>query len=243
MLVDGLRFVNATSASGIPGTVDLNTIPANMIERIEVLQAGASPLYGSDAIAGVVNIITVASQEGLRASAQYGQFLDYNDGKTVDLQASYGLALPTTHIVFGGTYVKQKSVRSGDRDISQFPNPGQTACTDPVGGCSSAAVNGRFDTRTNAGPIPVWHSATSSTHSAPDSTPTLASWFLSPRPTASTSRRSTTSSLRSERYGAWLSVKQELGPTMNLRVKALYNRRNSQNQAALAAAVHRSGRR
>ena len=72
VLVDGLRFVNATAASGIPGTVDLNTSPANMIDRIEVLQAGASPLYGSDAIAGVVNIITVAQQEGLRVSSQYG---------------------------------------------------------------------------------------------------------------------------------------------------------------------------
>src|SRR6476620_10201768 len=85
VLVDGLRFVNATSASGIPATVDLNTIPANMIERIEVLQAGASPLYGSDAIAGVVNVITVSQQRGLRASAQYGQYIQ-GDGKTVDLQ-------------------------------------------------------------------------------------------------------------------------------------------------------------
>ena len=51
VLVDGLRWVNGTSASGIPANVDLNTIPSNMIERIEVLQAGASPLYGSDAIA------------------------------------------------------------------------------------------------------------------------------------------------------------------------------------------------
>src|SRR6476661_129798 len=103
-LVDGLRFVNATAASGIPGTVDLNTIPINMIDRIEVLQAGASPLYGSDAIAGVVNIITVAQQEGLRVSAQYGQFLSHDDGKTIDLQASYGLKLPTTHVVFGASY-------------------------------------------------------------------------------------------------------------------------------------------
>jgi iron complex outermembrane receptor protein len=70
VLVDGLRFVNGTSGSGIPATVDLNAIPANMIDRIEVLQAGASPLYGSDAIAGVVNVITVAQQKGLRASAQ-----------------------------------------------------------------------------------------------------------------------------------------------------------------------------
>src|SRR6202008_4308333 len=56
VLVDGLRFVSGTSGSGIPATVDLNTIPVNMIDRVEVLQAGASPLYGSDAIAGVVNI-------------------------------------------------------------------------------------------------------------------------------------------------------------------------------------------
>src|SRR3954470_14658956 len=95
VLVDGLRFVNGTSASGIPGAVDLNTIPINMIDRVEVLQAGASPLYGSDAIAGVVNIITVNQQEGLRVSAQYGQFLGEGDGKTYDLQASYGLAFPT----------------------------------------------------------------------------------------------------------------------------------------------------
>src|SRR4051794_23296288 len=87
VLVDGLRFVNGTSASGIPATVDLNTIPANMIERVEVLQSGASPLYGSDAIAGVVNIITVSKQRGLRASAQYGEYLGHGDGKTVDLQA------------------------------------------------------------------------------------------------------------------------------------------------------------
>src|SRR5258708_7187230 len=90
VLVDGLRFVNATAASGIPGTVDLNTIPANMIDRIEVLQAGASPLYGSDAIAGVVNVITVQQQRGLRASAQYGQFRQ-GDGKTQDYQAGYGI--------------------------------------------------------------------------------------------------------------------------------------------------------
>ena len=58
VLVDGLRFLNGASASGVPGSVDLNTIPESMIERVEVLQDGASTIYGSDAIAGVVNIIT-----------------------------------------------------------------------------------------------------------------------------------------------------------------------------------------
>ncbi len=74
VLVDGLRYVNGASASGIPGSVDLNSIPEGMIDRIEVLQGGASAIYGSDAIAGVVNIITRSSQNGFAASAQLGTF-------------------------------------------------------------------------------------------------------------------------------------------------------------------------
>ena len=58
ILVDGVRWVNGSSASGVSAATDLNTIPLGIIERIEVLEDGASPLYGSDAIAGVINIIT-----------------------------------------------------------------------------------------------------------------------------------------------------------------------------------------
>ena len=140
VLVDGLRFVNGTSASGIPGSVDLNTIPANMIERVEVLQAGASPLYGSDAIAGVVNVITVQQQQGLRASAQFGTFRQ-GDGHTQDYQASYGFQMARGSLVFGASYAKQEPVFSRDRSISQFPNPFQTDCGNGGGGCSSASAN------------------------------------------------------------------------------------------------------
>ncbi len=55
VLVDGLRYVNGASAAGVPGSTDLNSIPESAIERVEVLQDGASAIYGSDAIAGVVN--------------------------------------------------------------------------------------------------------------------------------------------------------------------------------------------
>ena len=51
VLVDGIRYVNGASASGVPGSTDLNSIPESMIERVEVLQDGASAIYGSDAIA------------------------------------------------------------------------------------------------------------------------------------------------------------------------------------------------
>ena len=102
VLVDGLRWVNGTAGSGIPGSVDLNTIPSSMIERIEVLQESASPIYGSDAIAGVVNVITRRSQDGFDGYAQLGQYVDDGDGLTQDYSFSYGADLSSnTHVVFG----------------------------------------------------------------------------------------------------------------------------------------------
>ncbi len=234
VLVDGIRFVNGASASGIPSTVDLNTIPVSSIDRIEVLQSGQSPLYGSDALAGVINIITKSAQQGLQLSAQYGSFL-HGDGQTQDYNGSYGLKLSRTSIVFGGSYVNQGAVKTADRSTSQFPNPFQTSCSDPIGGCSSATPNGRFVGIPGAagsltlkhGPIvgrpnynPLDPTGATSDFKAFTSADRFdfapLNYFLTP----------------SERYGAWLSVKQELSSNVNLRVKAEYSRRNSQNQAA-----------
>jgi iron complex outermembrane recepter protein len=228
VLVDGLRFVNGASASGIPSTVDLNTIPANMIERIEVLQSGQSPLYGSDALAGVVNVITKSSQKGLQASAQFGTFRQ-GDGHTQDYNASYGINAPTTNVVFGVSYVKQDAVRTRDRAISQFPNPGQTSCSDPIGGCSSAPLLGRYDVNgqslTLRAPVigrkPVYDPTlvggdfTRFTSAARFNFAPF-NYFLTP----------------SERYGGFVNIKQELTSDINLRVKAVYSHRTSQNQAA-----------
>jgi iron complex outermembrane recepter protein len=142
VLVDGLRWVPGTSASGVPGAVDLNTIPPAMISRIEVLQEGASPIYGSDAIAGVVNIITKERQDGLQASAQWGQYLSEGDGDLTDVQASWGASSGRTTIVAGVGYFNQEGVFSGDRDISRFPSPYANSCD--AGGCSSGTVLGRM---------------------------------------------------------------------------------------------------
>ncbi len=140
VLVDGLRWVNGASASGVPGSIDLNTIPTSMIERIEVLQEGASPIYGSDAISGVINIITKKDQDGFQGSAQAGMFQD-NDGFSQDYAGSWGIHDNNTHAVFGVNYSKQDPVSSSDRDISLFPTPGATACD---GACSSGTPFGRF---------------------------------------------------------------------------------------------------
>src|SRR5215207_7360396 len=142
VLVDGIRYVNGASASGVPGATDLNSIPESMIERIEVLQDGASAIYGSDAIAGVVNIITRKNQRGLRASAQLG-IMDEGDGFTRNLQLSWGNGKTASglSVVVGGNWVKQDGISSADREISQFPTPGTTACDNS---CSSGTPRGRF---------------------------------------------------------------------------------------------------
>jgi iron complex outermembrane receptor protein len=227
VLVDGLRYVNGASASGIPGTVDLNSIPEGMIERVEVLQSGASPLYGSDAIAGVVNIITKSSQQGLRATAQYGQFRQ-GDGETQNYQLSYGVGRDQVHIVAGVSYVKQQAVRASDRAISLFPNPGQTSCTDAIGGCSSFTPLGRFlvngQNITLRGPVagrPVYD-------------PTLATGDFKAFTSADRFNFAPFNYFEtpSERYGGFVNARAEFSDALNLRVKAVYNHRGSQNQAA-----------
>ena len=161
------------------------------------------------------------SRTGLQASAQFGTFRQ-GDGHTQDYNLSYGINGPTTHVVFGASYVKQEPVRSRDRSISLFPNPGQTSCSNGGGGCSSAAVNGRFLTDFGSQTI----------SNPPNSAPTFADLRH-----FETSDRFNFAPFQyiltpSERYGAFISLKQDLSDTVHLRVKAEYNRRNSQNQAA-----------
>ncbi|MCK6422889.1 MAG: TonB-dependent receptor plug domain-containing protein, partial [Aquabacterium sp.] len=70
VLVNGRRYVAGISGSA---TVDLNTIPTDFIERVEVLTGGASSSYGSDAVGGVVNIILKRSIKGVQLDASIGQ--------------------------------------------------------------------------------------------------------------------------------------------------------------------------
>ena len=86
VLVNGRRFV-----PGAVGTqaVDLNAIPTDLIDRIDVVTGGASSIYGSDALAGVVNIITKQNFEGFAASGQYG-ISDRDDDKTWKLNFTAG---------------------------------------------------------------------------------------------------------------------------------------------------------
>lgn len=230
VLVDGLRWLNGASASGVPGATDLNTIPESMIERVEVLQDGASSIYGSDAIAGVVNIITKKGQDGLRASAQYGQYLSEGDGETQNYQLSWGNGNDArAKIVVGGNYVKQLGVNSSDRSISLFPTPGATSCL--AGGCSSGTPLGRF--------IVLGQDLTLKAPVAgrPNFDP------LNPTGPASDFKAFTDADRFNfapfnfiqtplERYGAFANLSYEVSDATNFTLKGVYNRRNSKNQAA-----------
>ena len=235
VLVDGLRYVPGASASGVPPSVDLNTIPESMIERVEVLQDGASAIYGSDAIAGVVNIITKSHQKGWAASAQYGQY-QQGDGKTYNVQMSWGNG--DTHrlsFVVGGDYVKQGAVSSGDRAISAFPNPYSDTCQifdsggNNIAGCSSFLPNGRF-----IGAIfPGSHNET--LINAPTSTPTIANFRDRDTHLASDTFNFAPFNYMQiplKRYGLFANLKYELADNFNFTVKGMWNERKSKNQAA-----------
>lgn len=75
VLVNGQRWVSA-----IDGAVDLSAIPMALVERVEVLKDGASAIYGSDAIAGVINIITRKDFDGAELTTYYG-VTDHGDGR------------------------------------------------------------------------------------------------------------------------------------------------------------------
>jgi iron complex outermembrane recepter protein len=142
VLVDGRRWIAGASASGVPVAVDLNSIPANVIDRIEILQDGASAIYGSDAIGGVVNIITKKNVEGMEVDLQYGAYADEGDGEATEAAALWGGGDDTTRILVSTSYFDERGVETADRAQSAFPMPFATSCL--AGGCSSFTPQGRF---------------------------------------------------------------------------------------------------
>jgi iron complex outermembrane receptor protein len=241
VLLDGLRFLNGASASGVPGSVDLNAIPESMIERVEVLQDGASAIYGSDAIAGVVNLIVKHEQDGVRASAQLGEY-DKGDGFSQNYQLSWGNGLgKSTQIVAGADYVTNKAVYARDRAISAFPAPYGTSCLD--GGCSSGTPLGRVIIFGGLTPGVGDADVASITLRAPVLTGAPIYNPLNPTDPTSSYKAFTTADRFNfapynylltplKRYGGFVNLRQELNGDTHLTVKALYNRRESKNQAA-----------
>ena len=97
---------------------DPNSIPANMVERIEVLTDGASSVYGSDAVAGVVNFILRSDYQGAEFSTNYG-ISDKDDGESQGYQFTFGQTSDKGSIMAGISYNRTEQVLAGHRDFSK----------------------------------------------------------------------------------------------------------------------------
>jgi iron complex outermembrane receptor protein len=116
VLVNGKRWT-----ATVAGYTDMSTIPAAFIERIEILKDGASSIYGSDAIAGVVNIILRKTMVGGQASVYSGQN-EKGDGKTKDYSISYGAGDDKANMMFGLSHSDQGTVWAKDREVTAYSN-------------------------------------------------------------------------------------------------------------------------
>ena len=136
VLVDGRRWIKGSSGSGVSGAVDLNSIPANAVKSIEILQDGASAIYGSDAIGGVVNIITSDDYDSFKITGYTGQYGD-GDGETAEFDVRMGASGERARGLLDISYTDQKEVNTADRKESEFPVFGSTL------GASSGTPHGR----------------------------------------------------------------------------------------------------
>ncbi len=233
VLVDGVRWVNESSASGVGAATDLNTIPLAIVERIEVLEDGASSIYGSDAIAGVVNIITRRNFDGGQVTLNYGEYSE-GDGTTTGVDVAWGHTTDRSSLFLGASYVDQDVVYSRDREQSSFPIPG-TGLT--FG--SSATPFGRF-IFTDPGTGQTYSITPNNGASDPN--------YISGQPNCPTTRaddyhcfgtadRFNFSQFNllvtpSKRTGVFGQFRFDINDNVQWYAKALANRRESTNQAA-----------
>ncbi|MGH7713694.1 MAG: TonB-dependent receptor, partial [Gemmatimonadaceae bacterium] len=143
VLVNGVRrhqtaLLNVFSNGSAPGSsgVDLNSFPSSAIERVEVLRDGASTQYGSDAIAGVVNLVLKEGQFSPFLNASVGQYRpgkNYpNDGRTDDYSGGVGLKVGRGSLSLFGQYMKREATNRACPDGS-FPD--LNGLSDSVAGC------------------------------------------------------------------------------------------------------------
>lgn len=132
VLLNGRRLAPAGVGPQLV-SADLNTLPTAMVSRIEVLREGASSVYGSDAIAGVVNVITDTKVNGLTIDAFTDQPIQYGGGgRTYRLSATGGVTFDRGHLTASVEYRELTGLRVGDRkefscprDLFLSPTTGQ----------------------------------------------------------------------------------------------------------------------
>ncbi len=162
VLVNGRRMNPSTRAN----TVDLNNIPTALIDRVEVVTGGASAVYGSDALAGVVNFVLKNNFEGVELSSQYG-VSEFGDGKTSNSYVLFGTNTPDGKgnvTAYASYYDRDRILPNSDRAWSLSSNAGGSGTgergglnavgTNPFGGSTSSPQNIRYAFNANGTPRP-----------------------------------------------------------------------------------------
>lgn len=141
VLVDNRRFAPVTRE----GTVDLNLVPSGLVERTDVVTGGASAAYGSDAIAGAVNVILNKTLTGVKAQFDIGETGE-GDGKNTHLALAGGADFldGRAHFVVGGEYEKQEGI--GDCFTRDWCEGGIVITNSGVGAVAGQPANVRFPT-------------------------------------------------------------------------------------------------
>src|SRR5882757_1343168 len=168
VLFDGQRVVTSNPNSGGPpaiGGVDLSTIPSTMIERVDVVTGGASAAWGSDAVAGVVNLVINKHFTGFKANAVFGNS-SFNDHKSYKVEFAWGsdFAGGRAHTEFAANYTMSPDTfynwnrpwfDNGNRALypCSLVNGGSATalCHTPVGTYGSSFTNGGLITGNAAG--------------------------------------------------------------------------------------------
>ncbi len=134
VLLNGKRLGTTTS-----GSQDLSQVPISAIDRVEVLKDGASAIYGSDAIAGVVNLITRKDFDGAEASAYVGEY-DQGDGDKQTYSMTLGAHSDRGSVQMTAEYAKEDPVWARNRPYSAFPSTSRH----PTSGFSIVSKEGNF---------------------------------------------------------------------------------------------------
>jgi iron complex outermembrane receptor protein len=116
VLVNGRRLAAFAGSDG--SSVNVNAIPLSAIERVEILKDGASGVYGSDAVAGVVNFILTKKMEGVELNAGYGQPGASGGGKSQKASIAGGFNTDKLNIVASASYEKETALYGRDRDFA-----------------------------------------------------------------------------------------------------------------------------
>ena len=119
VLLNGRRAGPAGTRGGV-SSFDLNVLPQSIIKQVDILKTGASSIYGSDAVAGVVNLITKTDTNGIEVDGN-ASVPTHDGGEEYRIGAMWGKSWDRGHVMVAGDYYRQRELARGDRSYLGCP--------------------------------------------------------------------------------------------------------------------------